>query len=157
MQKKNIDRAFPVVFALAVLLAVPAVSSAAPINGRDENGSLTAMKDNIKLNSKDAKTASDLSKATGLSRSKISELMNKGYEEEDIKVVFTTKTLSGKKLEDVTEKYDELDHDQSKLLEEYKIDQKDYEKKYKTLFKSMEDGESHLRDRVKWRKVPFHD
>ena len=82
--------------------------------------------------------------------------MDKGYKEDDIKTVYTVKTFSDDKLDKVFEKYDEVGRDQQKLLEAYKVSSEDFQKKRESLFKFMEDGENHLRDRVKWRKAPFH-
>ena len=155
MSKKYLDKSIAFLLATAFFLSVPMISEAAPVNGRDENGHLTAMKDNVKPNSHDAKKASVLAKATGLSRSKISSYLNKGYEEEDIKTIYVVKVLSGKKLDEVANKYDSFDRDQKKLLDEYKIDEESFSKKCESIFKSMDEGDEHLRDRVKWRKAPF--
>ena len=156
MQKEHLSRLAALTLVLGIALAVPLSADAAPVNGRNSDGSLTAIKQDIKLNSHDSKKASDLAKATHLTRNDISKLMDKGYKEDDSKTVYTVKTFSDDKLDKVFEKYDEVGRDQQKLLEAYKVSSEDFQKKRESLFKFMEDGENHLRDRVKWRKAPFH-
>lgn len=143
-------------FVLACAI-VAGISTQQPADAaaRNEDGQLTAVKTTINLNKHESKRASRLSKATGLSRDKIATLMDKGYTEEDIKTVYTASTFTDDKLNKVFDKYDEVEKKQEKLLEAYKIDPADFQKKQEKLFRQMENGENHLRDRVKWKKAPF--
>lgn len=138
------------------LTIFPSLSFASPtINGRDAEGNLSAIKTTVKLNKQEQKQASLLAKQTNLSRDKIAELMHKGYTEEDIKTAYTVKFFVKDNLDKVFASYDEVERKQDKLLEKYKIPQEDYQKQYKKLFKSDEDGTKTMRDNVPWRRSPF--
>lgn len=128
------------------------------MNGKDENGNLTAMKtQTIQLNQQEKKQAALLAKATSMPRDEIAGYMGKGFKAEDIQTVYTMKYFTDTKLDALFDKYDSLKRDRENFLKEYHVDEKAFSQKYDELFQDLKDSDKPLRDKISWRKSPFRD